>query len=163
MSCRCEGTDPAVVEELLARFPEPQGNLLGILHAVQERFHYLPAPALEQVARHTGFSLQRLYSLATFYNHFSLTPRGRHLVRVCLGTACHVQGAGRVLAELEQQLGCRDGETSPDMQFTLESVRCVGACSMAPVVVIDEDTHGGVHPKKVKHLLKRYRAAEAES
>jgi NADH:ubiquinone oxidoreductase subunit E len=149
--------DTSAVDAIVGQFATPEGNLIGILHAVQDRYSYLPEEALVRVAEQTGFSLERIYAIATFYNHFSLEPRGRHLVRVCMGTACHVQGASRVMDELSQQLGCSEGHTSEDMQFTLESVRCVGACSLAPVVVIGDDTHACVHPKKVKHLLKPYR------
>jgi NADH:ubiquinone oxidoreductase subunit E len=149
--------DLEAIDRALSRFAEFDGNLIMMLHEIQTICNYLPEEALELLSRKTGFSLQRIYSIATFYNHFSLVPRGRHVVHVCMGTACHVQGAGRVLGELEQQLGVKEGGTTEDMAFSLGAVRCVGACSLAPVVLIDGQTHSGVLPRKVKFLLRKVR------
>lgn len=146
------------VERILAEYDDFEGNLISILHAVQGLYNYLPEDALRIVSQVTGFSLQRVYSIATFYNFFSLDPRGKHLVHVCMGTACHVQGAARVLGEFEERLGIREGQTTSDMQFTLSAVRCIGACSLAPVVIVDDKTHAAIKPKKVERLLKQYQA-----
>jgi len=166
MTSRAPAVDLAAIERELSRFTEFDGNLIEMLHKIQEICRYLPEPALEMLARKTGFSLQRIYSIATFYNHFSLEPRGKHVVHVCTGTACHVQGADRVLGEFERQLDVKEGGTTEDMAFSLDAVRCVGACSLAPVVSIDGKTHGGVRPRKVKFLLRKRRkedeAHEAE-
>ena len=157
MSETTTGFDTSGIDEVLARYDTFRGHLIGILHEVQKLYNYLPREALEHVSRETGFTLERLYSIATFYNHFSLEPRGRHLVSVCTGTACHVRGAPRVTQELEEKLGIELEGTTADRQFTLKQVRCVGTCSLAPVVVVDEHTHANVKPSKVDNLLKKYR------
>jgi NADH:ubiquinone oxidoreductase subunit E len=146
------------IDQILEEYDDFEGNLISILHEVQGVYNYLPEEALVLVAKATGFSLQRVFSIATFYNFFSLDPRGKHLVHICMGTACHVQGAARVLDEFQERLGIREGETTPDMQFTLSAVRCIGACSLAPVVIIGDETHATIKPKKVEKLLKRYQA-----
>ena len=148
------------IDKILDRFETFEGHLIGILHEVQNLYNYLPREALEYVAKRTGFTLERLYSIATFYNYFSLEPRGKHIIRVCTGTACHVKGAPRVLQEIEEKLGISSDETTPDRQFSLEHVHCVGTCSLAPVVVIGTDTHSHVKPSKVGALLKKYEDAE---
>jgi NADH:ubiquinone oxidoreductase subunit E len=156
------GTTSADVEteqldEILNRYDSFDGNLIAILHDVQGLYNYLPELALEYVSDRTGFSLQRIFSIATFYNYFSLERRGRHLIHVCTGTACHVQGAQRVLDEFKHQLDVDEGGTTGDMEFTLAAVRCVGACSLAPVVLVDKQAHAALKPAKVSNLLKKLR------
>lgn len=113
------------------------GGLIAVLEDIQERYGYLPENMLRLVSKQSGRSLVDVYGVATFYRSFSLKPRGKHLVCACLGTACHVRGASRTVEELERQLGIKAGETTPDGQFTLETVNCLGACALGPVVVID--------------------------
>ena len=144
------------LDGILARYPEPESTIISILHEVQSVCHYLPEEALRQLASKTGVPVTRLYSIATFYHFFSLTPKGRHQVHVCLGTACHVKGSERVLTEIERELGAREGETTPDMRFSIGAVRCVGACSLAPVRVVDNQTYGKMTPKNAKEALKKY-------
>ncbi len=130
-----------------------RGGLIATLEAIQDRYGHLPEKALRMVSEETGRSLVDVYGIATFFRAFSLVPRGRHLVCACLGTACHVRGAPRVVEELERQLGIRSGETTPDGQFTLETVNCLGACALGPVVVIDGHYFSKVGKGKVRQLL----------
>jgi NADH:ubiquinone oxidoreductase subunit E len=148
--------DIAAVDEILEAFPEVQGNLIGILHEIQNRFHYLPELELRYVSKRTGIPMTQIYSIANFYNRFSVEPRGRNEVCVCLGTACHVKGAGQLMNELERKLKVKAGESTDDMQFSVSEVRCVGACSLAPVMVVNEDTHGKVIPKHISKILDNY-------
>jgi NADH-quinone oxidoreductase subunit E len=149
-------TDLRPADEILARHPRVSGNVIAILHEVQSRYGHLPEDVLRHVARETRIPITRLYGIATFYHLFSLEPMGRHRIHVCLGTACHVKGARRILDDVERRLGVKAGETTPDLRYTLDDVRCVGACSFAPVVVVDDSAHGGMTPKKVADLLKRH-------
>ncbi|MBD3166774.1 NAD(P)H-dependent oxidoreductase subunit E [bacterium] len=145
------------VDEILSHYTEVQGNLISIMHEIQTLYHYLPKEPLRVLADRTGFTMQRLYSIATFYNHFSLEPRGKHEVHICTGTACHVKGAPRLVDELERELGIKEGQTTEDMNFSLHAVRCVGACSLAPVVLVDGITLGGATPKSLTKLLNKLR------
>jgi NADH:ubiquinone oxidoreductase subunit E len=160
MSETTTGFDTAAIDGILDGYDSYEGHLIGILHEVQKLHNYLPREALEHVSVRTGFTLERLYSIATFYNYFSLEPRGRHIIRVCTGTACHVQGAPRVLQEIQERLEISSDETTADGQFSLEHVHCVGTCSLAPVVVVDAETHSHLKPSKVRALLKQYQEKE---
>jgi NADH:ubiquinone oxidoreductase subunit E len=148
--------DIAAVNEIMEKFPEVRGNLIGILHEIQNRFHYLPEPELRYVSKRTGVPMTQIYSIANFYNRFSLKPKGRNEVCVCLGTACHVKGSVQLMNELERTLKVKPGESTDDMEFSVSEVRCVGACSLAPVLVVNEDTHGKVIPKQVSEILENY-------
>jgi NADH-quinone oxidoreductase subunit E len=131
------------------------GGLISILEEIQAKYGYLPEEAIRAVAQKTGRSLVDIYGIATFYRAFSLKPRGKHLVSVCLGTACHVRGGPRILDELQHQLGVSAGETTEDKQFTLETVNCLGACALGPVVVVDGHYFTAVRSTKVKSILDR--------
>jgi NADH:ubiquinone oxidoreductase subunit E len=144
------------IDKILKKFPEIKGNLISILHEVQSLENYLPEGSLRYLSQKTGVPLTQLYGIATFYHFFSLTPKGRHQIFVCLGTACHVKGSPRILGEVKKRLGAEEGDTTGDMRFTLNTVRCVGACSFAPVLLVDKDTHGNVAPKQVVDILNRY-------
>jgi len=147
----------AAIDSILSRFPETRGNLIGILHEIQNHFRYLPEEELRYVSRKTGIPITQIYSVVSFYNRFSLTPKGKHEIRVCLGTACHVKGAERVMDEIKHRLNIEKGESTDDMNFSLEEVRCIGACSLAPAVVIDADTYGDVAPKEIASILVKYK------
>jgi NADH:ubiquinone oxidoreductase subunit E len=134
--------------------------LIEILREAQEIFGYLPPEVQQFIATQTGIPLNHIYGVVTFYNFFSMEPRGKHLINVCLGTACYVKGAERLIQMLSDELGVEMGKTTVDRQFTLSAVRCVGACSLAPVFVIGEDTYGRVeNRKKLKEILDKYRNA----
>jgi NADH-quinone oxidoreductase subunit E len=141
----------------VSRYQADRGSIIAILQDVQEEFSYLPRPALVEVSRTLGIPLSRVLSLATFYKAFSLKPKGRHPVHVCLGTACHVRGAQLVLEKFERELGLKSGETSADQSFSLDAVRCVGCCGLAPVVTVGEEVHGKITPAKVSGLVKKYK------
>lgn len=130
--------------------------LIQILQDVNSEYNYLPEPALKYVSERLEVPLTQVYHVATFYTAFSLQPRGKHLIRVCMGTACHTRGAARVLEELERRLEIEPGETTEDLQFTLETVNCLGCCALSPVVMVDNDYHAAMLPGKVDTLLKSY-------
>ena len=131
--------------------------LVSVLQDVQVEYRYLPQEALEQVSDGLDVPLSQVYSVATFFKAFSLEPRGRHLINVCLGTACHVRGAVRVLEKLERDLCICQGKTTPDLKFSLETVNCVGACALGPMVIVDDDYHGEMNTDKVESILKNYK------
>lgn len=135
-----------------------EGGLISILEKIQAKYSYLPEDALRAVADKTGRSLVDIYGVATFYRAFSLEPRGKHLISVCLGTACHVRGGPGIIEEMERQLKIKAGETTPDNEFTLETVNCVGACALGPVVIVDGHYFSKVKSAKVKKILKSARA-----
>jgi len=127
-----------------------------ILQAIQRQYNYLPKPALNYLATKIGIPMSQIYGVATFYSTFSLEPRGRNIISICLGTACHVRGGNRVNDKLEELLNVSDGQTTEDKRFTLESVRCIGCCSLGPVVKINEDMHGRVGTDEVEKVLEQY-------
>jgi NADH-quinone oxidoreductase subunit E len=143
---------------------EARGNrsLIAALEAIQERYRYLPPEALILASERLGVPLSQTYSVATFYNAFSLTPKGKHCLNVCTGTACHVRGSLQVLDRLETKLGVKAGHTTRDRVFTLETVNCLGACALGPIVVTDGEYSGQMTPQKADILLKRILRAEAE-
>lgn len=141
------------VLEMLQNHHGSRGGLVALLEAIQSRYGYLPEAALRIVSRETGCSLVDIYGVATFYRAFSLKPRGRHHVCACLGTACHVRGAGGIVERFEEQLGIEAGETTPDGQFTLETVNCLGACALGPAVVVDGRCFSKVKKSGVRQLL----------
>jgi len=148
----------ADVEELLdALGVAPGCNLIGVLQDTQERFGYLPRAALGAISRRARIPLSRIYGVVTFYAQFYTEPRGRHTIRCCRGTACHVKGAGRVLDAVQRHLGIDEGETTPDMLFCLETVACVGTCFLAPVMMIDNTYYGMLTPQKAERILRSYR------
>lgn len=147
----------AQIAKIVSKYQADPGSIIAILQDVQEEFSYLPRPALVEVSRGIGVPLSRVLSLATFYKAFSLKPKGRHPVHVCLGTACHVRGAQLVIEKFERELGIKTGETSADQSFSLDAVRCVGCCGLAPVVTVGEEVHGKITPAKVSGLVKKYK------
>jgi NADH-quinone oxidoreductase subunit E len=137
--------------------PHEHGGLISILQDIQARYGYLPKEALQDVAQKTGRPLVDIYGVATFYKAFSLKPRGRHLISACLGTACHVRGGNVIAKEFEKQLGIKAGEMTPDRQFTLETVNCLGACAIGPVVVVDGHYFSNVTLSKVAEIIQKAR------
>ena len=143
-----------VVNSVLAKYELDSAMLVGILQDIQTELNYLPKECLVMVGECLNIPLSRVYSVATFFKAFSLKPRGRHNLHVCMGTACHVRGAEKVLDKLQTELCLCAGETSSDMKFTLETVNCVGACALGPVVVVDGEYAGQVTTDKVKSILE---------
>lgn len=146
--------DLAKVESIVSESKQLGRGLVSTLQDIQSELNYLPEEALVRVAEGLELPLSQVYGVATFYTSFSLKPRGRHCVNVCLGTACHVRGAEQILGKLERSLQVRVGETTPDMEFTLEKVNCVGACALGPVVVTDGKYFGDMNPPKVERMLR---------
>lgn len=149
----------AELDEIIAEKGKGPENAIPILQAIQERFRFLPLEALEHVAANTEISSTELFGVATFYAQFRMTPVGEHLIKVCHGTACHVGGAGGLTEALEDDLEVKvaQGGTTPDMKLTIDSVACVGCCSLAPVVMIDGTTYGRLDRKKVVKLVQKYK------
>jgi NADH-quinone oxidoreductase subunit E len=150
------------VTPLLGRYApgEGQGALMSLLQDIQEEQGYLPEAALEAVSEHLRVPLSHIYGVVSFYSQFSLTPRGRHIVRMCMGTACHIRGGAMVLDEIRSHLGLTDGETTEDGLFTVEVVRCLGTCFLAPVMMIDNKYFGMLTPAKVRKIFKSFRSSE---
>ena len=146
----------ALVERLVARYEGGSETLVPILQDISEELNWLPPEALSRLAELKQVPLERVLRIATFYRAFSLEPRGRHILTVCMGTACHVRGAPRIVDRLERELGIKEGETTADMRFTLETVRCVGCCGLAPVVRAGDEFHGGLDCSKVPKLIEQF-------
>ena len=148
--------DIRLLNAIIKNYNGKKEFLICILQDVQNVFEYLPAKALEHVSEKLDIPLIQVYGVATFFKSFSLTPRGGHTCTVCLGTACHVRGAEKVLDKIKRELDIDIGETTKDMQFTLKTVNCLGACALGPMVVVDEDYHGHMSQAKVDEILKKY-------
>jgi NADH-quinone oxidoreductase subunit E len=144
------------VESILDKYQHHEGFLVSILQDIQAEYNYLPKDAVLEVSQGLGVPLTQVYSVATFFKAFSLQPRGRHLIHVCLGTACHVRGGIRILESIERELGIKAGETTEDLKFTVETVNCVGACALGPIVIVDDQYSGEMTTEKVKPLLEKY-------
>ena len=143
-------------KQVLQKHQHDKSLLVDILQDIQAEVGYLPKEVLQETSEGLGVPLSRVYSVATFFKAFSLTPRGRHLINVCLGTACHVRGAAKVMEKIEQELKITRGQTTKDLKFTLETVNCVGACALGPMVIIGEDYHGEMTPEGIVSMLKEY-------
>ena len=145
------------VKGIIGNYGANPDSLISMLQDIQSEYHYLPEEALRQVAKTLELPLVQVYGVATFFKAFSLKPRGKHSVHVCLGTACHVRNAPSVLGEVERQLGVKNSETTQDMQFTLETVNCLGACALGPILVVDGKYYGQMNAGKVKKTLSEYK------
>ena len=144
------------LKEVIEKYKDMRGALLPVLQEAQGIYGYLPIEVQRMVADGLGISLSEVYGVATFYAQFSLTPKGQHRISVCLGTACYVKGADKILAEFEKILCIKSGECTPDGMFSIDSCRCVGACGLAPVVMIDEDVYGKITPADVQGIIDSY-------
>jgi NADH-quinone oxidoreductase subunit E len=145
------------IDSIIQQYGARESAILGILQDIQAEEKYLPKDALEYVSQKMSIPLGQVFRIATFYNALSLKPRGRHKIDVCLGTACHVRGGGKILDKMERDLGITMGETTKDKRFTLETVHCVGCCSLGPVAVIDGEVFGRLAQDKVPALLKEFK------
>jgi NADH-quinone oxidoreductase subunit E len=153
--------DVSEINAIINQVALGDGSLINALEEIQERFRYLPPEALILASERLGVPLSQAYSVATFYNAFSLKPKGKHCLNVCMGTACHVRGSVQVLDRLETKLGIQNGGTTRDHLFTLETVNCLGACALGPIVVTDGEYSGQMTPQKTDQLLKSILRAEA--
>ena len=148
--------DTAELDRLIAERGSDASACIPLLQAIQARYRYLPQPVLEYVVAHTEVTPAQVHGIATFYAQFRLTPMGRHLIKVCHGTACHVGGAEAITRALSEVLGIEEGGTTEDRRFTLERVACLGCCALAPVITVDEEYHGKVKPRNVKKIIAKY-------
>ena len=141
------------VEDILSRYPREETSLIQVLQDVQRAYNYLPCEVLAHVGETLAVPLAKVFSVATFYRAFALVPQGKTIVRVCTGTACHIRGSAQLLEELERQLGIKPGQTTADLGFTVKTVNCVGACAMAPVVIVGEKYHGSAKAVRMSQYL----------
>ena len=150
------------VNEIIDRYGADRTASLAMLQDIQREYIYLPREALELAAERLGMPLGEVYRMATFFTAFSLQPKGEYICKVCLGTACHVRGSPRILEAMERELGIKAGQTSSDGKFSLEAVRCLGACALGPIVVINEEPHAYITPDKAAKLIAQLSAGEAK-
>jgi len=141
------------LDELLSHYSGKREELIPILQEAQEQFRYLPLEVMREIAKFLRMPDSAVFGVSTFYSQFKLVPSGKRIVRVCRGTACHVRGGARILREVERRLGIKQGETTDDWEYTLETVACIGACALAPTMTLDKETHGQMTTKKVAEVL----------
>jgi NADH:ubiquinone oxidoreductase subunit E len=144
------------VDQTIEKWRGKPGCLIPVLEECQEIVGYLPVELQEYIGRRLGIAGSTVYGVVTFYSFFSMVPKGRHVIKVCLGTACYVRGTKNILQVLMEKLGLKVGQTTPDRRFSLQAVRCLGACGLAPVMVVDSDTHGGMTLSRIEPILNRY-------
>ncbi|GAB1373427.1 NADH-quinone oxidoreductase subunit NuoE [Bacteroidales bacterium] len=144
------------IHEICDSYNNDPGDLIKILHSAQTHFGYLPESVQREIAKRLKISVAKVYGVVTFYSFFTMTPKGRHAISVCMGTACYVRGAEKVLDELKKQLNIKVGGVTEDGKFSLDSLRCVGACGLAPVLLIGEKVYGRVEPGQIKEILDSY-------
>jgi len=147
-------------ESMIDQYSREKKSLIPILQDIQEKYNFLPGMALTTISKSLDIPLIDIISVASFYNAFSLTPRGKHVITICMGTACHVRGAPQILDEFKRKLDIDVEETTSDKMFTLESVNCLGACALGPIAVIDGNYHGQMKIRSVEKLIKKYRSAQ---
>jgi NADH-quinone oxidoreductase subunit E len=152
--------DLSKVDTIIDNYGAEPASLLAIMQDVQDAENYLPREAVDQIAKRLAVPISRIYSMATFFESFHLEPRGKHICTVCMGTACHVRGAQRLVENLERDLDVPSGGTTADMLFTIEEVNCVGACALGPLVIIDGDYHGNMTSGSLTKVIKKLRKAE---
>jgi NADH-quinone oxidoreductase subunit E len=157
-----EVIDLSLIEPLIQKYKSKQGNLIPLLQGVQSIFGYLPQESFLKLNKEVGLELAAMYGVATFYSQFRLNPVGKHIIKVCHGTACHVQNASKITEALMDSLKIKDGETTDDNMFTLESVACLGCCSLAPVLMIGDETYGKLDGKKAVRVIKDIKLQEAK-
>ena len=152
-----EATVEERLNEILSSYQGKDEELIPILQQVQQIFGYLPEPAMKRIARFLKLPESTVFGVGTFYAQFKLAPSGRNIIRVCRGTACHVRGGARILREVEKHLGIKPGESTPDLEYCLETVACIGACALAPTMVVNNETHGQMTTKKAAEVLEQFR------
>ncbi|MCK8827231.1 NADH-quinone oxidoreductase subunit NuoE [Natroniella acetigena] len=160
--CTCNESDKsrqeylAPLQTILDGYEGKEKDLIPILQESQEEYGYLAEEVLKEIASNLDLSFGQVYGVVTFYSQFHLEPRGENVIRICMGTACHVKGGDKILDKLKEELEIDDGETTDDLKFTLEAVACIGACGLAPVIMINDNTHGRLVPKDIPEILTQY-------
>jgi NADH-quinone oxidoreductase E subunit len=155
--CCCDGSVNQFdkLDEVLKKYQGVKGALIPVLQEAQHAYGYLSKEVLQNISKKMDIPISQIYGVVTFYSQFHLTPRGKSIIRVCQGTACHVRGAKAILNEIENQLNIKSGATTSDLKFTLETVACIGACGLAPVMMINDDTHGRLTPEIIPEILAK--------
>ena len=162
MCCNHESVDLSLLEDVLAKYASVKGSLISILQKTQEIYGYIPIDAVYHIAERTGSTPAKVLGVATFYSQFRFQAVGKYLIMLCKGTACYVNGADRIAEAVKEELGIGDNETTADGLFSLSLVSCLGCCSLAPVMMINEDTYGSLTPDKVKKILRDIREKEGK-
>jgi NADH-quinone oxidoreductase subunit E len=155
-----EEIDLGPANKVIDKYLTLKGALMPVLQEIQEEYGYIPEPTVHLVAERLNVYTSQIYGVLTFYAQFHLEPRGRYIVRVCMGTACHVKGAGRIADTLEERLGIGHAQTTEDLKFTVEHVACIGACGMAPVIMVNDATFGSLSVQKLDEVIVKYKAME---
>lgn len=159
-ACKCghqdEGAKLEALQKAFEKYRGAKGTLIPLLQEAQEIYGYLPKEVMELVSKEVKVPFSKTFGVATFYAQFHLKPRGRNIIRVCQGTACHVRGGARVFEGVQESLGIKKNETTEDLRYTLETVACIGACGLAPAMMVNDDTHGRLSPEKAAEILKQY-------
>jgi NADH:ubiquinone oxidoreductase subunit E len=151
------------MEKIMSESITDQRELIHMLHDIQKKFGYISAQSISQIARELKISESEIFGILTFYKAFTLKPRGKHLITICKGTACHVRGAPMILDEFERKLGIEAGETTEDYLFTLETVNCVGACALGPIAIADGDYHGQMKTREVDEIIKKLKQEKSKN
>lgn len=154
--CETKTKEALELEKVFAVYRGKKGALIPVLQKAQDIYGYLPVETLKEISRNLQIPVSKIYGVVTFYAQFHLKPRGRNIIRVCLGTACHVRGGAKISEAVTKAVGIKDGETTEDLRYTFESVACLGACGLAPVMMVNDETHGRLTPDMVKGLLEKY-------
>ncbi|MHB8170146.1 MAG: NADH-quinone oxidoreductase subunit NuoE [Thermincolia bacterium] len=158
--CQCgnslDDSKQQQLDAVFTRYSGQKGALIPVLQEAQNIYGYLPEEVLEQISKNLKIPFSKVYGVVTFYAQFHLKPRGRNIIRVCLGTACHVRGGAKIFDRIRKELSLDDGETTLDLRYTLESVACIGACGLAPVIMVNDDTHGRLMPDQIADILVKY-------
>ncbi len=144
------------IKKICKSFNNEHGELINVLHKTQEAFGYLPEEVQRVIAKELNMSVAKVYGVVTFYSFFTMKPKGKHPISVCMGTACYVRGAEKVVDELKKELNLKVGDVTPDGKFSLDCLRCVGACGLAPVMIVGEKVHGRVEASQIKEILAQY-------
>ena len=156
----CEGCNGCKIDEKLERiakkYKNVEGGIISALHEVQDTYGYISSTAQKYLSKELNVPMSEIYGIITFYSRFSLVPKGKYNIQVCMGTACYVKGSEKVLNRFKEKLGIKEGETTSDGKFSIESVRCIGACGLAPAIVINEEVYGKMDEKKVDELIEKY-------
>lgn len=152
--------DLTAANQVIDKYIDMHGALMPVLQEVQEAYGYMPEPCVHLIAERLNVYTSQIYGVLTFYAQFHLEPRGKYIVRVCMGTACHVKGAGRIADTLKERLGIGHAETTEDLKFTAEYVACIGACGMAPVIMVNDGTYGSMTVQKMDEVIAKYKAMD---
>ncbi|MEW6457266.1 MAG: NAD(P)H-dependent oxidoreductase subunit E [Acidobacteriota bacterium] len=145
------------VDSIIERYKGEKSSLIAMLQDLQAEFNYLPKDALKKISENTNIPISRIYSVVTFFKAFSLKPKGKHIIKVCLGTACQIKQGAKILENFEKELNIKEGETTKDMKFSLHKVYCLGCCGQAPASIIGEDVYGYLTPYKIKKIITKFK------